>query len=112
MPLMFYRFGQFIVRTWPLWFFVWIVAVVVSAMYAPDRDSVIKTGEFAFLPDESPSRQAERLYAQAFPQESKASTIAVIMRRAKSGQQLSDADLEFVDDGNDSDDPKDVGELR
>lgn len=109
---MFYRFGQFIVRTWPLWFMGWIVAVVVSAMYAPDRDSVIKTGEFAFLPEDSPSRVAERLYAQAFPQESKASTIAVIVRRSDASQELTDADLEFVDDGNDAEDAKDVGELR
>lgn len=112
MPLMFYRFGQFVVRTWPLWFLGWILAVVVSAVFAPDRDSVIKTGEFAFLPEDSPSRVAERLYAQAFPQESKASTIAVIIRRSKAGQELSDADLEFVDDGNDVDDPQSVSELR
>lgn len=112
MPLMFYRFGQFVVRTWPMWFFGWILAVVVATMFAPDRDSVIKTGEFTFLPEESPSRQAERLYAQAFPQESKASTIAVIVRRAETGQELSDTDLEFVDDGTDTDDPDAAGELR
>lgn len=112
MPLMFYHLGQFIVRTWPLWLVGWILAVVVAAIYAPDRDSVIKTGEFAFLPEDSPSRQAERLYAQAFPQESKASTIAVVVRRAEQGQELTDRDLQFVDDGNDSDGGKDVVELR
>ncbi len=109
---MFYRFGQFVVRTWPLWFFGWILAVVVATVYAPDRDSVIKTGEFAFLPEDSPSRVAERLYAQAFPQESKASTIGVIVRRADTSQQLTEADLDFVDDGTDADDPDAVGELR
>src|SRR5262249_47004950 len=56
-PLMFYRFGQFVVRTWPWWLSGWILAVGIAAAYAPDRDSVIKTGEFAFLPEDSPSRQ-------------------------------------------------------
>ncbi len=109
---MFYRFGQFVVRTWPLWFGGWIVAVVIAAMFAPDRDSVIKTGEFTFMPEDSPSRQAERLFAKAFPQEAKASTIAVVVRRTEAGQKLSDADKEFVDDGVDAVGPDFQNELR
>ncbi|HET6426534.1 MAG TPA: MMPL family transporter [Planctomycetaceae bacterium] len=110
---MFYRFGHFIVRNWPMWFAGWVVAVVVSGVFAPDRDSVITTGEFSFMPESSPSRQAERLYAKAFPDEANASTVAVIVRRAESGQKLSDSDLEFVDDGNDAEENADAKpELR
>lgn len=111
--LMFYRFGQFIVRNWPMWLVGWVAAVVVAGWFAPERDSVIKTGEFSFMPESSPSRQAERLYAQAFPQEANASTIAVIVRRAEAGQQLSETDLAFVDDGEDDEqNPATSTELR
>lgn len=110
---MFYHFGHFIVRNWPIWFAGWISVVLISAAIAPDRDSVIKTGEFSFMPESSPSRLAEALHAKAFPQEAHASTLAVIVRRADAGQKLTDADFNFVDDGNDDEeDAADASELR
>jgi RND superfamily putative drug exporter len=109
---MFDRWGQFVVRFWPVVLAVWVVAVATAARLAPPLDSVVQTGEFAFLPESSPSRVAERLFAQAFPADSKASTIAVVVRRAGDGQKLSDDDLNFVDDGLDEDDPETQFELK
>uniref|UniRef100_A0A7C2P7H9 MMPL family transporter n=1 Tax=Schlesneria paludicola TaxID=360056 RepID=A0A7C2P7H9_9PLAN len=95
---MFLRFGRFVERTWPLWLLLWFGTLGAVAYFAPPLDDVVQTGEFAFLPDDSPSRVAERLYAKAFPQSAQASTVAVVVRRVSGGDQLSEADLNFVDD--------------
>ncbi|OYW11813.1 MAG: hypothetical protein B7Z55_18895, partial [Planctomycetales bacterium 12-60-4] len=94
---MFLRLGQLIARRWLTILLVWCVALLVAAFIAPPLDQVVQTGEFAFLPESSPSRQAERLFAQAFPNQAQASTIAVIARRP--GVPLTQADFDFVDDG-------------
>jgi RND superfamily putative drug exporter len=94
---MFARLGHWVARRWPLVLACWIVALITAASLAPHLDSVVQTGEFAFLPVDSPSRQAERLFAAAFPQHAQASTVAIIARRL--GEPLTPADLEFVDDG-------------
>ncbi len=123
---MFQRFGQMIARSWPAWVTLWVVSVVVAGLAAPskpvegpasaigsalqaltagfvgpDLEAVVQTGEFAFLPVESPSRRAEIAFAEAFPSAAQASTIAVVLRR-QDGAALTAADLEFVDDGEDA----------
>lgn len=97
---MFQRFGQFVVQSSWAWLAVWIAAVAAVAKVAPPLESVVQTGEFAFLPEQSPSRQAERLFAEAFPQEAQASTIAIVIQRRNSLEPLTDAELNFVDNEN------------
>jgi len=94
---MFFRFGQQIARFWPVVLLLWLGAVVVAGSLAPALESVAQTGEFAFLPVDSPSRIAEQRFAAAFPDQAQASTIAVVVRRH--AQALTAADLDFIDDG-------------
>jgi len=46
----------------------WIVIALVVILAAPSFIDVWQDGEFAFLPENSPSRQAEELFRNAFPQ--------------------------------------------
>jgi putative drug exporter of the RND superfamily len=109
---MFLRFGRFVTRTWPLWLLLWCGALGVVALFAPPLEDVVQTGEFAFLPEDSPSRIAERLYARAFPQSSQASTVAVVVRRISGGEQLTSEDLLFVDDDEEQPGQGNDGELK
>jgi RND superfamily putative drug exporter len=102
---MFLRFGRFVSQTWPVWLLLWVGMLLVAATFAPPLEDVVQTGEFAFLPDDSPSRVAERQFAAAFPRDAQASTIAVVVRRTSGADALTDADLNFVDD--DIDQPAD-----
>ena len=45
-------------------------------------ESVAKDGEFDFLPDRLPSRQGDKLFAEAFPQEKLASSVVLVVSRA------------------------------
>ncbi|MBI1349052.1 MMPL family transporter [bacterium] len=101
---MFFRFGQQVARYWPVVLLVWLGAVVTAGLLAPPLDRVAQTGEFAFLPEDSPSRTAERQFAAAFPDQAQASTIAIVARRA--ADPLQPADLDFIDDGHAPDTPE------
>lgn len=94
---MFFRLGQQIARFWPMVLLLWLGAVAVASFLAPPLEQVAQTGEFAFLPADSPSRLAEQQFAAAFPDQAQASTIAVVVRR-HSGE-LTHGDLEFIDNG-------------
>jgi RND superfamily putative drug exporter len=109
---MFDRWGQFVVRVWPVMLIGWLLALLAAIAAAPPLESVVQTGEFAFLPADSPSRVGERAFAQSFPEHSRASTIAVIVRRPGPGEHLTDEDLNFVDDDLDEGDPETEFELK
>lgn len=109
---MFDRWGQFLIRLWPVVLVGWLIAVLAGLATAPPLESVVQTGEFAFLPADSPSRVGERAFAEAFPRHSRASTIAVIVRRAAPGEMLTEEDLHFVDDDLDEGDPETHYELK
>lgn len=93
---MFLRLGQFVARYWLGILLLWITAVAGLAMIAPPLDDVVQTGEFAFLPEDSPSRVAERLLTESFPEQVQASTVAVIISRSTG--ELSEKDFNFIDD--------------
>jgi putative drug exporter of the RND superfamily len=92
-------FGSWVTHRWPVWLAVWVVALAGAGMLAPPLDDVVTTGEFAFLPVDSSSRVAERLFQHSFPRQATASTVAVIVRRTDRSEGLTDADLLFVDAG-------------
>jgi len=108
---MFDRFGQLLSRIWPLVLFVWVAAVAVAIYFAPPLDDVIQTGEFAFLPKDSPSRQAEDLFAKVFVNDKAASRVVIVVRRLAGDVGLTNADLEFIDDDMDDGDPDRQHEL-
>lgn len=90
------RLGQTLVRRWAVVLIVWIAVTTLVTVIAPPLQSVVKTGEFAFLPSESPSLVGERLYAKAFPNDRLASTLVIVARRAR--DELGEADWNFIDD--------------
>ncbi len=109
---MFSRAGQLLVRHWlPVWL-AWVVVLVLVAWQAPPLDSVVKTGEFAFLPADSPSLVGEQLFSKAFPDDLLASSVVIVVRRTSQPGGLQEKDWDFVDDGVDDDDPTRDFELR
>ena len=109
---MFSRAGQLLVRHWLTVFIAWVVALVVVASQAPPLDDVVRTGEFAFLPPESPSLLGEQLFAKAFPNDLLASSVVIVVRRTGQPGGLQDKDWDFVDDGIDEGDDSRHFELR
>lgn len=92
-------------RHWlPVWL-AWVVVLVLIAWQAPPLDSVVKTGEFAFLPADSPSLVGEQLFSKAFPNDLLASSVVIVVRRTSQPGGLQEKDWDFVDDGVDDDDP-------
>ena len=64
---MYQRLGDLVTR-WPVpWIAVWVVFGLVAISTSPEFIDVWKDGEFAFLPDDAPSRVAEDLFREAFP---------------------------------------------
>lgn len=76
----------------------WAVVLLVSLLLAPDWNSVVENGEFAFLPESSPSRVAEEYFNRTFPEKSLASTVALVLRRETSSDGLLDKDKAFIRD--------------
>lgn len=95
---MFGKLGDFIVRAWPAVLIAWITCVVSVSIMAPQLESVASTEEFAFLPKDSHSLQAEKLFREAFPRSYCPSRIVIIARR-ETDQGLTDEDKNFLDDG-------------
>jgi putative drug exporter of the RND superfamily len=105
---MFQRFGEILARIWPVVLLIWVAAVAAAAVFAPPLDSVVKTGEFAFLPENSPSRESERLFEQAFVNDKSASRVVIVARRMTG---LTDEDKKFIDDDTDDGDEERRHEL-
>jgi hypothetical protein len=56
----------------------------------------VRNGEFAFLPDDVPSRLAEEGFRTAFPEDMLESSIVLVVRREAGDQGLEDADRQFI----------------
>ena len=93
---MFRYLGHFTSHRAPVVIAVWVTVLVVAMMAAPDWLSVAENGEFAFLPEDSPSRIAAAEFRKAFPEQSLASNVALVLRRETSNQGLSDSDRVFI----------------
>ena len=59
---MFDRLGALTVRYWPAFLIGWAVLVGALLSVADPFDAHATPGEFAFLPEDSPSLEAERLF--------------------------------------------------
>ncbi|MFK7777724.1 MAG: MMPL family transporter [Gimesia sp.] len=64
---------------------------------APEWSTVVQNGEFAFLPEDSPSLQGEELFKLAFPDDLLASSIVIVVRREHGDQGLTPEDLNFIE---------------
>ncbi|MBX3449360.1 MAG: MMPL family transporter [Planctomycetaceae bacterium] len=99
--MFFERLGRSVARYWLPVLLAWMATVIVAASLAPGLDDVVETGEFSFLPTDSPSREAEKLLAKAFPKNLLSSSVVIVARRTSRAEGLNDADWDFVDDGKD-----------
>lgn len=95
---MFLALGKFLLRTWPVVLAVWAVAFLLAAYFAPPWGSVVKGGQFVFLPEHFPSRRAEALMEQAFPGRLQSSGVVVVVHRDGDGARLKDEDRKFISD--------------
>jgi RND superfamily putative drug exporter len=93
---MFAAIGKGVTKVWPLWIVLWVGAAVALWWFGPNWDVIARGGEFGFMPDNMPSRRAEALLDQAFPNRQAGSTIVVVAHRAE--EKLTDADRKFVAD--------------
>jgi len=92
---MFPKLGKIVCKTWPVILVAWIGLLVFLVSVAPPWKDVVQDGEFAFLPEDVPSRIGEAAFKRAFPDDAKASTIAIVLLR-ESGDGLERGDLEFI----------------
>ena len=80
--MMFRRLGQFVAKRWMLVIGVWLVAVVVLKGFGPAWKDVTHDGDLAYLPEDRPTIQGERVLAEAFPENRARSQIALVLARS------------------------------
>lgn len=99
---MFFSLGRFLLRTWPGILAIWIGAWAFVAWVAPRWETVVRGGQFVFLPDKFPSRQAESLFNRAFPGRLQTSSVVIVVYRDgpanDRANQLSPQDQSFISD--------------
>ena len=78
---MFGALGRSVVRFWPAVLLAW--AVLLAAVFAvrPAWSEVTADGEFAFLPPDAPSLEAERLFREAFSADLLRSSVVIVVSR-------------------------------
>jgi RND superfamily putative drug exporter len=92
----FHFLGAAVARAWPLWLIGWLALLAVLVQTAPPWEEIAQDREFAFLPEDAPSQQGNRLLRQAFPNDQRASNIVIVLCRTD--QELRDEDRSFVRD--------------
>jgi RND superfamily putative drug exporter len=93
---MFHLVGQIVRRGWPLFLLGWGFLLLASRYAAPPWEQVAQDKEFAFLPESCPSRQAETIFARAFPEDRLGSSIVLVLHHSGGEQQYLDSDLKLI----------------
>lgn len=108
---MYHRLGENVSHH-PWWIVaVWVALLTSLLLWAPAPQQISKDGVLAFLPPDSPSRKAERVFREAFPNEGRdssevtgsqqdplGSNIVIVVRREDQPNGLTEADRKFVDE--------------
>src|SRR6185312_10790082 len=94
--MLFRSLGQVVRWGWPVLLAGWVALLLATRHAAPPWEQVAQDREFAFLPANAPSRQAEEVYARAFPTAPLASNIVLVLYRAGNEQPHLKADLAFI----------------
>jgi RND superfamily putative drug exporter len=76
----------------------WVAVVVVTRLTAPSWQQVARDEEFGFLPANMPSRAAEQVFAEAFPNRHASNVVLVLHRPSDHEQEHLDDDLKFIED--------------
>lgn len=93
---MFAFLGKAVARVWPALLVGWAVLLAVYWFAAPKWDAVTGGSETDFLPAGAPSRRAEQLLREAFPDEYAGSSVVLVLSRT--GEQLQDRDRQFIEE--------------
>ncbi|MBT6156626.1 MAG: MMPL family transporter [Planctomycetaceae bacterium] len=91
---MFHFLGRAVARFWPLMLVFWILVLAGVRYVAPTWDDVVQDGEFSYLPDDLPSREAETVFRDAFSNDMLGSSVVLVVHR-KDG--LYETDQTFID---------------
>src|SRR5437660_12356723 len=95
---MFGLLGQLVRRGWFLLLAGWAALFFATWHFAPPWDKVAQDKEFAFLPPDAPSRQAEEMFARAFPEDHSSTNIVLVLHRTGGGQEQLRGELKFIGD--------------
>src|SRR5438874_12399927 len=88
--------GKLVARGWTLFIAAWAVLLGALWLWAPSWSQVGKSGQFAYLPEDAPSRRAEALFEQVFPGQRAASNVVLVVTRRDAGP-LTPDDLGVVE---------------
>ena len=92
---MFRRLGEFIAKSWPLVILAWLVTLLAVRQLAPNWDDVTYDGDLAYLPDDQASIRAEKMLAEAFPENRAKSQVCFVI--ARMDRKLTPNDLAIAD---------------
>lgn len=95
---MFSTLSHLVCRSWYLLLAGWVLAVVLAWWAAPPWAEVAPDREFAFLPEDAPSRRAVEVFARAFPDDTFDSNVVLVVHRTGATPASLDRDLKFVED--------------
>ena len=73
--------GNLAAKRAPIIAALWALVLFIAVLMAPEWSSVVQNGEFAFLPDDAPSRLAEIGFRTAFPDDMLESSVVLVVRR-------------------------------
>jgi len=90
---MFERLGRFVIRFRFLFLVGWLAVAAACWLFAPSLADVGTSDETAFLPEESESREASAVLAEAFPSDSAAGQATLVFSRPGG---LTDADRAYI----------------
>lgn len=95
--MLFRALGQFAARRPAVVIAAWVALVTVAVQFAPDWQSIVLNGEFAFLPEDSDSIRGLETFQRTFPEDSNSSNIVIVVRRDTSGNSgLVQLDYDFI----------------
>src|SRR5262249_18511393 len=92
---MFAFLGKAVARVWPALLVGWAVLLAVCWFAAPKWDAVTGGSETDFLPADAPSRRADQLLREAFPDEYAGSSVVLVLSRT--GEHPQDRDRQFIE---------------
>jgi putative drug exporter of the RND superfamily len=97
-PMFFNFLGRSVQRAWYLWIAAWLLLLIGTWYFAPSWNVVAQDKEFAFLPRDSPSIQAEETFKKAFPNDHLASSIVLVLSRTEDTPGHLEKDKTFIQD--------------
>ena len=92
---MFAALGRFVSTRWGLLLAAWVALTAGVLAVRPAWEDVTADGEFAFLPEDVPSREAEALFREAFTGDLLRSSVVLVVRRPR-GDGLREEDDAFL----------------